>query len=311
MSPITPKPNNQELHKNHIKLLTPPTNTRWGNGVNKITAPIVFIFLLFSAIPTLAAQFQPIKEITEFEKEIISNASKKPAEEVLKDAVEFRIGRGFIVLKFQNNDEGYYAYGEKISNAPKTADTNPNALRDYYDEQANSVQEKIQYMLKEELVNALNASPNDEINLKYIMNRLDDEVRNRMLLEEKIELAKFLEKLPPNKDILEGEVSVLASIFETYDLADQIKIDFSQRLFTILNLPELKIIYDNQTDYGSITIHKNGYGTSLHHTLLKIHQMYRDIQKIADENTNLVPFVTYEEILKLFASRGVEIIIEY
>ena len=48
-------------------------------------------------------------------------------------------------------------------------------------------------MLKEELVNALNASPNDEINLKYIMNRLDDEVRNRMLLEEKIELAKFLE----------------------------------------------------------------------------------------------------------------------
>ena len=122
MSPITPNQNNQEIHKNHIKPLTLPTNTMWGNGVNKIIALVVFIFLLFSTIPVFALQFQPIKEITEFEKEIISNAAKKPAGEALKNAIEFKTSRGLVVLKFQNGDEGYYGYGGKNISSKTAAD---------------------------------------------------------------------------------------------------------------------------------------------------------------------------------------------
>src|SRR3989338_9390702 len=131
MSPITPKPNNQELHKNHIKFLTPPTSTRWGNGVNKITAPILFILLLFSAIPVLAAQFQPIKEITEFEIKVITNVLKRPPdkdkiiaeiEEKYSEKIEsFTTFRNVVVLRFQNGNEGYYYYGnaEKLEVSEK------------------------------------------------------------------------------------------------------------------------------------------------------------------------------------------------
>lgn len=103
----------------------------------KITAPIVFVFLLFSAIPSFASQFQPIMEITEFEKEIISNAAKKPAEGILKDAIGFRINFNLVILKFKNGNEGYYGFGEK---PPKTS-AESRAYSDDY-EQENSGWEK-------------------------------------------------------------------------------------------------------------------------------------------------------------------------
>lgn len=91
----------------------------------KISAPVIFIFLLFSAIPAFASQFQPIKEITDFEIEIIANTIKRPpdkdkiiaeVEKTYNEKIEyFSTIRNLVILKFQNGDEGYYAFGENAT----------------------------------------------------------------------------------------------------------------------------------------------------------------------------------------------------
>ena len=97
MSPITHNPNNQEPLKNHIKLLTPPTNTRWGNGINKITAPIILVLLLFSTIPALALQSEEILK------------AKKLCAERLKS------GNGYEKVLTENNTLVVCGKGEKAA----------------------------------------------------------------------------------------------------------------------------------------------------------------------------------------------------
>jgi len=79
-----------------------------------------FLGILFLApIFSYAGSWKPVSEFTEFECGIVSAATKKPCERVLRGADYFVAGEHLVIIQFINGDVGYFASGGKNFAAKK------------------------------------------------------------------------------------------------------------------------------------------------------------------------------------------------
>lgn len=254
-----------------------------------------------------AANWRPIAEITDLEKAIIAEASRKDADAELKSATAFTVKDGIIRLLLYDDSIKYFG-ANNVLETNWTEETKSGSESTKSQQKRfvkNEVKARTIKGLLGEFLDLLNDGDAD-IKIQEAIAELISSLIDKTEQEQIFNVSDILKKSPMNQIALKLEAKLLSRTLDELDDLDKVK-----TIDRIVEILEQTAPIKNQNrqnreeNYHYVAISENSHSWSLPSPLSEIFSALLTLRSLEKNYPQLAPKISFNQALNIFESKGI------